>query len=363
VLPELTEETQAELRDALPTEASVGNPVDLLGSATAASYGAALPIMLADPGIDALIALFVPPVAVDEDAVGAAITRGAEAAHGKPVLCSFLSQRGAPSTLRVPSFSYPEAAARALGRAAERAAWLRRPAGSVPELDVDRAAAAAVVEHRAEGWLESAEARTLLEAYGLPLVEERLAASPKEAAEAAEALGYPVVVKTAVAGAHKTETGGVILDLDEEVAVWEAASRLGGPVLVQKQILGGAELFVGVVQDPMFGPLVGFGPGGILAELIDDAAFRLAPLTDIDARELVGSGRAGRLVGGFRGRPPADADALVDLLLRLSRLAADFHEVAELDLNPVIALTDGCVAVDARVRVAPPPQRHVSKTW
>jgi acetate---CoA ligase (ADP-forming) len=363
VLPELTEETQAELRDVLPSEASVGNPVDLLGSATAASYGAALPIMLADPGIDALIALFVPPVAVDEDAVGAAITRGAGAANGKPVLCSFLSHRGAPSTLRVPSFSYPEAAARALGRAAERAAWLRRPAGSVPALHVDRAAAAAVVEHRHECWLEPAEARTLLQAYGLPLVEERVAASPQEAAEAAEAFGYPVVVKTAVAGAHKTETGGVILDLEDEMAVWEGASRLGGPVLVQKQIRGGAELFAGVVQDPMFGPLVGFGPGGILTELIDDASFRLAPLTDVDAHELVTSGKAGRLVGGFRGRPPTDADALTDLLLRLSRLAADFPEVAELDLNPVLALPTGCVAVDARVRVAPPPQRQVPKTW
>jgi acetate---CoA ligase (ADP-forming) len=135
------------------------------------------------------------------------------------------------------------------------------------------------------------------------------------------------------------------------------------PVLVQPMVSGGAELLAGIVQDPVFGPLVAFGPGGVLAELIGEAAFRIAPLTDVDADELVHKGKAGRLVAGFRGAPAADATALADLLHRLSLLAEGVPEVAELDLNPVIALPNGCVAVDARVRVAPRALRSALKSW
>jgi acyl-CoA synthetase (NDP forming) len=205
--------------------------------------------------------------------------------------------------------------------------------------------------------------RALLEAYGVPLVPERLAASADEAAAAAEELGYPVVVKTTAAGAHKTEQGGVALDLRTEEQVGAAVERIGAPVLVQRYVAGGAELLAGAVQDPVFGPLVAFGPGGVLAELIGAAGFRLAPLTDVDAAELVLGGKAGRLVRGFRGAPPADEAPLIDLVHRLSALAEDLPEVAELDLNPVVALPDGCVAVDARVRIEAPGARPTRKTW
>jgi acyl-CoA synthetase (NDP forming) len=134
-------------------------------------------------------------------------------------------------------------------------------------------------------------------------------------------------------------------------------------VIVQPLITGGAELLAGVVQDPVFGPLVAFGAGGVMAELIGQASFRLAPLTDLDVEELVTTGKAGRLVAGFRGRPAADAKALGDLLLRLSRLADDLPEVAELDLNPVMALPDRCVAVDARVRIVRQAPAARAKTW
>ncbi|HLX32730.1 MAG TPA: acetate--CoA ligase family protein [Gaiellaceae bacterium] len=155
----------------------------------------------------------------------------------------------------------------------------------------------------------------------------------------------------------------MLLDLEDEEAVLAAAEKLGGPVLVQPFVRGGAELLAGAVEDPVFGPLVAFGPGGVLAELIGQAQFRLAPLTDLDAEELVRSGKAGTLVAGFRGAPPADEAALVDLLLRLSLLADDLPELAELDLNPVIALPDRCLAVDARVRIAPPLHPHRAKSW
>jgi acyl-CoA synthetase (NDP forming) len=128
-------------------------------------------------------------------------------------------------------------------------------------------------------------------------------------------------------------------------------------------MLSGTEFLAGVVQDPVFGPLVAFGPGGVMAELIGGTGFRIAPLTDADAQQLVEGGKAGRLVRGFRGRPPADVDALTDLLHRLARLAQDLPEVAELDLNPVLASADGCAAVDARVRVAPPQRPERAKSW
>ncbi|HET7567767.1 MAG TPA: GNAT family N-acetyltransferase [Gaiellaceae bacterium] len=370
-LPTPAEETRAKLASVMPSEGSTANPIDMLGSANAKSFAEVLPLVLADPGIDAVITLFVPTVGVDEEEVGAAISAAAATADGKPVLCAFLSAKGAPASLRsvapVPAFAYPEAAARALGRAAERGDWLRREAGTLPELEVDREAAEAVVaealEADGDGWLEPEQARRLLEAYGLPVVPERVVGSTDEAVAAAAELGFPVVVKSAAAGAHKTESGGVALNLADEAEVRAAAERIGAPLLVQPMIRGGAELLAGAVEDPVFGPLVAFGPGGVLAELIGQAQFRIAPLTDVDARELVRSGKAGRLVAGFRGAPPADEEALVDLLLRLSRLASDVAELAELDLNPVLALPARCVAVDARVRIAKPTVQRRAKTW
>src|SRR5215467_1648485 len=201
--------------------------------------------------------------------------------------------------------------------------------------------------HRAlaagESWLDPASTRSLLEAYGLPLVPERVASTVDEAVEAANELGYPVVVKTAAPGVHKTESGGVLLDLVDDAAVRGAVDTIGAPVIVQAYIRGGAELLAGITQDPVFGPLVAFGPGGVLAELIGDAGFRLAPLTDRDAEDLVTTGKAGRLVQGFRGEEPP--------------------EVAELDLNPVLAQPDRCVAVDARLRVAAATGATSLKGW
>jgi acyl-CoA synthetase (NDP forming) len=334
----------------------------MLGSATADLYEAALPLVLADPAVDAAVVIFVPAARVLAEDVAAAVARASDGS-AKPVLPVLMAAERPAG-----SFAYPESAARALGRAAERAAWLRRPVGTELAVDgIDRRAGAEVVDaalRRADdAWLEPEEVRRLLGAYGVRLVAERSAASPEEAAAAAAELGFPVVVKTAAAGAHKTETGGVALDLADEGEVRAAAERIGGPVLVQEMVGGGVELLAGLVQDPVFGPLVAFGPGGVLAELIGEARFRLAPLTDVDAAALVQGGKAGRLVAGFRGRPAADPAALADLLGRLARLGEDLPELAELDLNPVLGLPEGYVAVDARVRVRRPPPASTAKTW
>jgi acetyl coenzyme A synthetase (ADP forming)-like protein len=373
-LPDLSDETRAKLAGFLSAEASVENPVDMLGGSTAKSYASALPLILADAQVDAVVVLFVPTVTATADEVAEAIDHAtAQATSEKPVLAVVLSADGIPRVLRrkeacVSAFLYPESAARALGRLAERAEWLRQPYGTTPAIaGIDRDAAERVVERALEDgddvWLSPADTRELLLAYGLPLVPERLAGSPEEAVAAAEELGFPVVVKTAVAGAHKTELGGIALDLADADAVRAAADRIGGPLILQPMIPSGAELLAGVVQDPVFGPLVAFGPGGVFAELIGEATFRIAPITDRDAEELVHSGKAGRLVRGFRGAPAADGAALADLLLRLARLGEDIPAVAELDLNPVLALPDRCVAVDARVRVRRPELATRAKTW
>jgi acetyl coenzyme A synthetase (ADP forming)-like protein len=372
-LPSLGDETVRQLASLLPAEASFSNPVDMLGSATDASYLAVLPPLLADPVIDAVIALFVPAVSATAEEVATSLVDVTAAANAdKPVLAVVMSAAGIPVALRaenpVAAFTYPESAASALGRAAERADWLRRPLGAIPEVDgIDRDGASEVVENALADdesrWLEPEEARRLLIAFGIPLVAEKVASSPDEAVAAARSLGFPVVVKTAAAGAHKTETGGIALDLASEDAVRSAVGRIGAPVIVQTMVSGGTELLAGLVQDPVFGPLVAFGPGGVLAELIGQASFRIAPLTDVDAEELVSEGKVGRLVRGFRGAPPSDAAALADLVHRLARLGLDFPAVAELDLNPVLGLPDRCVAVDARVRVARPAVTVSTKTW
>jgi len=362
-LPPLEPATTAALARVVPAEASSANPVDLLGSATAGTYEVALPIVLADPGIDAVIVLFVPPVVATTADVAAAIA-SVSATADKPILPVVISADGSP----VGSFTYPESAARALGLAARRAAWLRRPVAEAPHLDrLDHGAAAAVVARvladTDDAWLDASDLRALLAAYGLPLVGERTATDADAAVSAAEELGYPVVVKTAAAGAHKTETGGVHLDLRDEAAVRRACGAVNGPVLVQQYVTGGVELLVGAVQDPVFGPLVAFGPGGVYAELIGSTRFALAPLGEIDVDELISSGKAAKLVDGWRGGPAADRAAVADLIHRVGRLAEDFPEVAELDLNPVIARPNGCIAVDARVRLRRLAATASSKTW
>ena len=320
-LSELTPETNATLAELLPAEASLANPVDMLGSATAASYEAVAAGRprgsggrLGDRPLRAAGA-------------GGRGRRGSGArADARSRLDRQAGARGDPlrgrrslrPSRRPPrrprSSRIPSPRRRALGLAAERAEWLRRPAGVVPSVDgIDTAAAERVVtqalESAEDAWLTPEQTRALLTSYGLPLVEERLAESVEAAVEAARELGFPIVVKSGVAGAHKTETGGVALGLADEEAVRAAAERIGPPVIVQPMVEAGVELLAGIVQDPTFGPLVAFGPGGVLAELIGEAGFRIAPLTDVDAEELLRQKKTGLLVAGYRGAPPADVAA------------------------------------------------------
>jgi acetyl coenzyme A synthetase (ADP forming)-like protein len=375
-LPAFAPRTSAALRAFLPEAASVGNPVDMLASATPAHYRQAETLLLADDAIDSLLVIFIPPIAANTDEVARAIVEGA-AGSRKPVLSTFMSARGAPRLLApIPSYPFPESAVIALARAAAYGEWRRRPPDTVPApAGVEPAAGRAIVDRalaRGGGWLSPTETEELLAAFGIPMASARVARTPAAAAAEARGLGFPVVLK-AVGPAilHKTEIGGVRLNLADEEAVARAArdlkKRLGSDLtdfLVQTMVPGGVEVIAGVTRDPTFGPLVVYGSGGTLVELLADVAFRLPPLTEADVDALLEEVRGTALLRGYRGAPPMDEAALRDLLHRLSALAEAYPDVREMDLNPVKVLPRGVRVVDARVRVerlaSLPPSRRIA---
>ena len=370
-LAELAPQTTAALRAILPAEASVGNPVDMIASAGPAAYEASLRLLLADDGVDAVLALFVPPVGTQAADVAAAIRR-AGAGADKPVLTSFMGIHGVPQALsslregKFPSYAFPEAAVIALGKVARYGRWLARGIGEpAAALGVDPARARAAIGERA-GWLPAERVREVLSAYGIEVTASVAASGADEAVMAARRVGYPVAIKLASPTiTHKTEVGGVVLDVADDDGVrraYEAIRRrldeLGRAgemtgVIVQAMVPRGVETFVGATRTSGFGPLLGFGSGGVNVELWKDVVFRVHPLTDLDAREMLDQIRGRALLDGFRGGPVADRDALVDVLLRLDRLVADLPEIAELDVNPLVARAPGhgAVAVDARIRI------------
>jgi acetyl coenzyme A synthetase (ADP forming)-like protein len=370
-LAELAPATTEALRALLPAEASVRNPVDMIASATPSAYEASLRLLLADDGVDAVLVLFVPPVGTEAADVAAAIRR-AGAGADKPVLTSFMGMHGVPMALsslregKFPSYAFPEAAVIALGRVTRYGRWLARGIGAVPPLagvDPDRARAA-IGDRR--GWLPAGAVREVLAAYGIEVPASAEAIGVDEAVIEARRIGYPVAIKLASATiTHKTEVGGVVLGVGDDDGVRRAyetirrrvaehgrGAEMAG-VVIQPMVPPGVETFVGATRTPAFGPLIGFGSGGVAVELWKDVVFRLHPLTDLDAREMLDQIRGRALLDGFRGGPVADRDALVDVLLRIDRLVAELPQVAELDLNPLVARSPGggAIAIDARIRI------------
>ncbi|HEX9688549.1 MAG TPA: GNAT family N-acetyltransferase [Thermoanaerobaculia bacterium] len=370
-LASLSKETATALRAFLPAEASVGNPIDLLASAPAEHYRRAVHLVLADPGVDSLIVIFIPPLVTAADTVAAAVVAEA-GGSSKPVLATFMGAKGAPPGLSpIPCYPFPESAAAALSRATEYAEWRRKPASAVPEFaDVHADEARDFVAHaleRGEGWLTPAEARSVLTAFGIPVARSRVAPGWKEIRRAAKEIGFPVALKAiGPTLIHKTDVGGVKLDLansaDLRRAFRELELKLGDRVtsyLVQEMVPGGVEVIVGAVFDRTFGPLVLYGSGGTLVELLGDAAFRIAPLTEADASDMLNEVKGTARLRGFRGAPPADEKALTEVLLRVSALLEACPEIQEMDLNPVKIFESGVRAVDFRIRVGrrPPPAR------
>lgn len=375
---ELAPATQDALRRSLTPGASVRNPVDLVAGATAEQFEAALRITLADPAIDAVLTIFVPPLVTRADDVAYSIASAAESEPTKPVLACFLGSTGVPEALRggeghrtIPSFSFPESAAHALGRVADLADWRRRPPGRVPDLaGIDAVAARAIagsaLENHPDGrWLDQPTASALLKCFGIATVPFREVADAEQARAAARELGFPVALKaTAPDLVHKSDVGGVALGLVDDEALtraFDAMARSVGTAMtgavVQPMVAAGVEVIIGVTHDPSFGPLVLFGLGGVTAELLADHALRLVPVTDEDAHELVRALRGSPLLFGYRGRPATDVAALEDMIVRVGVLAEAIPEIVEMDLNPVVVSPSGVLAIDVKIRVARPVAR------
>jgi acetate---CoA ligase (ADP-forming) len=375
-VPELTSATLATLRAFLPTVAGLSNPIDMIAAATPEHYARTVAAVGADPNVDSLIVIHIPLAVSDGKAIAAAIARAAAdvPAH-KPVLSVFISSTGAPPALsagargRIPSYGFPENAAMALAAAERYGRWRTRPRGTTFTLHrFARDTLRAVVERvlassRDACWLQPSDVKTVLRAAGIEFAATQTTA-PHEAVATAERLGYPLVAKAIAPGlVHKSDVGGVIMDLDSAAAVAAAVETLqarmqaiGVPldgVVLQRQIQGGIEALVGVTTDPTFGPLVVCGLGGVLVELLRDVSFRLTPVSDVDAADMLDKLRAAKLLDGYRGAPPGDRAALITVIMRISALVEVVPEIRELDLNPVKVLPPGrgAIVVDGRIRI------------
>jgi acyl-CoA synthetase (NDP forming)/GNAT superfamily N-acetyltransferase len=368
-LPSLMPATLDALTRLLPAEASVHNPVDTTAGVDAETFGACLDVLLAAAEVDAVLAVGVPTAVSDP------ITAATGRAHrsDKPLLVvrpgQSASVTGLPysdSAVATASYADPSAAAKTLGRVARYSQWRREPAGIVttPE-GIRLAEARALIRGFLDtepngGWLPPLVTMTLLDWFGIPAVRSVEATDADHAVAALDKLGGPVVIKAIAAGVlHKSHAGGVVLGVRDEPEVRAAVDRfrdrfgdaLQG-VLVQPMAEPGREMIIGVESDEVFGPLVVFGLGGTDTDLIADRAARLTPLSDVDVEQLVHDLRSSAALFGSDSPDPLPVKDIIDLLTRVGHLADALSEVVELDLNPVVVRHDGCVVLDARVRLA-----------
>jgi len=383
-VPELPDALREELASFLPDEASLANPVDMIATASAEQYRRAIAAIGAWQGIDALIVIFIRPLQTASEEIAAAVEEAAsELEREIPIQAVFMTpaeSAAIAAAATLPTYLYPEDAARALAKACRHVRWRERPQQSPPEFADLRDAEAAAILAQALGagreWLGAEECLQLLDCYGIAAPEAIVAADPGAAGEAAALLGGPVALKAhGPAILHKSELGAVRAGLDGAEKVGAAAREMDARLaragierasfLVQRMVEGGVELLVGVASDPVFGPVVACGAGGTAVELLGDVSVRVCPLGAADGEEMIRSLAIFPMLTGFRGQAPVDLEALAQLVLRVGALADAHREIVELDLNPVIATPDGALAVDARVRVAPPRpgRRPWPGTW
>ncbi|GAB4315585.1 MAG: acetate--CoA ligase [Candidatus Zixiibacteriota bacterium] len=369
-IADLEPETERQLRSFLPPEASTCNPVDMIASATAEQYRRALELLFKDQNIDAVICVFVPPIMIDELAVADAIVDASRGAT-KPILSCFMGpgegSEGAERLKRakIPVYTFPEQIANTYALMTKYAAWRDRPLGTFPERipGIDSAQRRLTkLAQAGHTTILGGEALEVLRDCGIPVAPLRAAANSDEAAAIAASMGYPVVLKLNAENLiHKTDIGGVITDVRTEEELRGHIDTLlkrarehhleGARIDIQKMISGGVEMVLGMVRDPKFGPLVMCGLGGILVEVVKDVSFKLPPLSQEDAAEMIDHLRGKRLLTGYRGSKPVDLKPITDSLLALSQLVEGFPLIQELDINPFVATSDptGSCAIDARI--------------
>lgn len=373
-MAQLSDETKAKLRSFLPAAASVKNPVDMIASAPLEHYQQTLTTVLADPGVDMVISIYLPFLGLRDIDVAKAIMQIKAEHPEKPVVGVFMTKNEffsqiANMDVNIPFFQFAEEAVDGLARLNAQRKWLARPEGKIASYPVDRSRvealfAAAKSENRAE--LTTRESLDVLDAYGVRVCMAGFAKTEDEAVAIADSIGYPVVMKmTSKTTSHKTDVGGVRVnlgsaeelranyrDLVEKLREKGLLEGLEG-VIVQEMVKSSRELVCGVATDPQYGPMVMFGLGGVFVEVMKDVAFNLAPLTDQDAHDMVRSVKAFKLLEGARGTKPADIAKVEEILMRLSQLVTDYPQVVELDINPLMISdkTGEAIAVDGRIKI------------
>ncbi len=369
-LPQLTKETIDELKPKLPPAASVYNPVDIIGDATSERYAVALEAAAKDPNVDGMLVILTPQAMTDVDATAGHVIRVAQSTD-KPVLAAFMGAlrvRNAAEEFKrtaIPNFSYPETAVRAFRKLVDYAAIRALTEDEVFRGWHNEEAAQDMINSllgRGITAIGEEEAMALLAHYGFAFPKRGLARTSKEAAAIATRIGFPVVMKISSPEIlHKTDVGGVKVGVKTAAEVEDAFleitanARRSMPdafikgVMLYEMIRGGKEVILGVTVDRTFGPMIMFGLGGIYVEVLKDVSFRIAPVTRREARAMVNEIRTAALLKGARGEKPADLEAVADTIVRLSELVTDFPEIQELDINPLVVMEQGAVALDARI--------------
>jgi len=376
-VPELSLETQGQLRKFLLPIAGTKNPVDMSGAATPADFARAIQTMTESGEVDSLLVIFIPPLAERPQEMAAEILGAVRGMSRKlTVTSTFMATKGvsgqlSDGTIRIPSYPFPELAVQALARVTDYGRWLRAPRSVPPRFAVKGSEAASIVARALgskEEWLSAPDAEAFLKCFGISTVRSEQVRGIEEAADAARGFSGKVALKAVAPGLlHKTDVGAVELGLTAEevkraaVEMHDRVQRKGFAVsgfLVQEMVPDAVEMFVGVVRDPTFGPLIACGAGGTLVELVKDVSVGLPPLTKQDAERMVHSLKTHTLLEGYRGGPRYDAGALEETILRISQMVEEIPEVVELDLNPLMVLQHGkgAIVVDSRLRVAEGPQ-------
>ena len=371
-LASLTPEVQQRLRAALPAAASVVNPIDVLGDAPADRYALAIEAALGDPNVGIVLVVLTPQTSTQIPETAEVLGKLSQK-YKKPSFAAFMGDVAIRPSLEilaqysVPNYQVPERAVAAVAAMWGRRHWLNTPPLKVEAVSADKAKVQKVLDQlRQEGRASAGdtEARDILAAYGVPLPKSALAKDADEAVAAADAIGYPVVMKIASPDIlHKTDIGGVKLNLTSaadvrdafDLITYRATRHMPDAIIwgcqVQQMVKGGREVIIGMNRDPQFGPLLMFGLGGVYVEALKDVTFRVAPIDRREAREMLTEIRAYNLLRGVRGEKPADLDAVADTLVRVSQLVTDFPEIVELDINPllVFAAGQGVLGLDMRL--------------
>ncbi len=374
----LSEETKQKLKQELPPTASIENPVDVIGDATHERYEAAIRHILMDENVDGAIVILTPQAMTDilETAeILPHVTKDID----KPVLCSFMGIVDVSEGIQylekhgIPNYVFPEDAVRSMASMAFYGRLLSLDRRQVRRVIADRDTAAALIEKKLAGrdsyYMSEKEANELLQCYGFPVLKSVLLKDSSEVDEAAEEILFPVAMKISSPDIiHKFDAGGVRLkiktkeearkafeEIIENVKKFKPSAKIDG-VIMERMARGGVEVILGAVRDPRFGPLCMFGLGGTFVEAIKDVTFRLAPMWEISAEIMIQTIKAYSILKGVRGEPPCDIDSIKDCLLRLSQMVSEHHQVAELDINPLIVYPEGegCVVADSRILLRKP---------